>query len=97
MSKVTWRPIDELAPVGGLRVLVAPSAGRLRLLPPRRFEDGFELVEAGQPVARLENGRTEVIVRAPVGGRVSAVLGLDGEPMASGQPVLVIEPTPVAR
>jgi len=52
------------------------------------------MVEAGQPVARLQQGRVEVIVRAPVTGRVSAVLGLEGEPMIAGQAVLAIEPTP---
>lgn len=75
-----------------LRLLVSPGPGRLRFLPPRRFAGGEELVEAGQPVARLEQGRAEVLVRAPVAGKVSAVLGLEGEPMVAGQPVLAIEP-----
>lgn len=75
------------------KVLVSPGSGRLRFLPPRRFARGMEMVEAGQPVARLQQGRVEVIVRAPVTGRVSAVLGLEGEPMIAGQAVLAIEPT----
>jgi biotin carboxyl carrier protein len=75
-----------------LKGVVATSAGRLRLLPPTRFREGSEWVEAGQPVARLEQGRGDTIVRAPVGGRVTAVLGLEGEPMPPGQAVLTIDP-----
>jgi hypothetical protein len=84
------------APVS-LRVLVSPGAGRLRFLPPRRFEGGVELVEEGQPVFRLVRGKDEIIVRAPVAGRVSAVLGLEGEPVAAGHAVLVIEPSAEGR
>jgi biotin carboxyl carrier protein len=75
-----------------LRVLVSPGHGRLRLLPPLRFENGFELVSRGQPVARLEQGRQDVILRSPVDGRVTAVLGLEGEPVVTGQAVMEIEP-----
>jgi biotin carboxyl carrier protein len=74
------------------RVVVSPAAGRVRLLPPRTFQDGRELVEPGQPVARLVQGRTEVDIVAPVGGRVSSVLALEGEPMVAGQAVMAIEP-----
>ena len=75
-----------------LRVLVAPGTGRLRLLPPRAYRGGTEWVEPGQPVARLEIGTGEVVLTAPVGGRVAAVMGLDGEPVVAGQAVLAIEP-----
>lgn len=75
-----------------LRVVVSPASGRLRYLPPRRFAGGAELVEAGQPVARLQAGEEEILVRAPVGGRVSSVLGIEGEPVVPGQAVLAIEP-----
>ncbi len=77
---------------GTFRVLVSPGAGRLRFLPPVRFAGGVEIVEAGQPVARLEQGHGDVIVRAPVSGRVSAILGLEGEPVVAGSAVLAIEP-----
>jgi biotin carboxyl carrier protein len=73
-----------------LRVLVSPGPGRLRLLPPLRFENGFEMVSRGQPVARLEQGRQDVILRSPVEGRVTAVLGLEGEPVIAGQAVMEI-------
>jgi biotin carboxyl carrier protein len=75
-----------------LRVVVAPGPGRVRLLPPRRFVDGRELVERGQPVARLVQGGMEIDIVAPVGGRVSSVMALDGEPVIAGQPVMAIEP-----
>lgn len=74
-----------------LKVVVSPGAGRLRLLPPQRFENGAEWVEEGQPVARIEQGRREVVLRAPVGGRVAAVLGLEGEPVAAGHAVMAID------
>jgi biotin carboxyl carrier protein len=74
------------------KVVVSPGSGRLRLLPPKRFEDGAEWVEEGQPVARIVQGSREVVLRAPVGGRVAAVLGLEGEPVAAGHPVMAIDP-----
>ena len=58
---------------GGLafRLVVSPAAGRMRHLPPVRFEDGVEYVTAGQPVAVIEQGSSSVEVRAPVDARVS--------------------------
>ncbi|MGH2724915.1 MAG: hypothetical protein ACRDI0_11770 [Actinomycetota bacterium] len=75
-----------------LRVVVAPGSGRLRLLPPRAYRGGTEWVEPGQPVARLERGNGDLVLTAPVRGRVAAVLGLDGEPVVAGQAVMAIEP-----
>ena len=75
-----------------LRVIVAPGPGRVRLLPPRRFADGRELVERGQPVARLVQGDRVIDIVSPVGGLVSSVMAIDGEPLVAGQPVMAIEP-----
>jgi biotin carboxyl carrier protein len=75
-----------------LRVVVAPGPGRIRLLPPVRFAHGWELVERGQPVARLVQGGREIDIVAPVSGRVSSVMALDGEPVIAGQAVMAIEP-----
>jgi biotin carboxyl carrier protein len=75
-----------------LKVVVATESGRLRLLPPRLFRNGSEWVEAGQAVARLEHGRRNTFLRAPVDGRMAAVLGLEGEPVLPGHPVFAIEP-----
>lgn len=80
-----------------LRVLVSPASGRLRFLPPRRFEGGVEMVEQGQPVFRIVRGKDEVVVRAPVAGKVVAVMGIEGEPVAAGHAVLAIEPASDGR
>ncbi|HVM11494.1 MAG TPA: biotin/lipoyl-containing protein [Actinomycetota bacterium] len=74
------------------RVLVSPAAGRLRFLPPKRFERGMEVVEAGQPIARVVQGKGDLMVRAPFAGRVSAVMGLEGEPVQPGHALVAIEP-----
>ena len=78
--------------VFGFRLVVAPSTGRLRLLPPERFDRGVEVVLAGQAVAHVEQGGVHTPVLAPVAGRVSAVLGLEGEPVTRGTPLMQIEP-----
>jgi hypothetical protein len=92
---ITFEPFDH-SPTS-LRVLVSPGAGRLRYLPPLRFAGGRELVEAGQPVARVLQGSGEIILRAPVGGVVSSILGIEGEPLVAGQAILAIEPETVAE
>jgi biotin carboxyl carrier protein len=74
-----------------LRVVVAPGPGRVRLLPPVRFHAGHEWVDAGQPVARIEQGATAVEIVSPVDGRVISVLAIEGEPVVAGQPVMAIE------
>jgi biotin carboxyl carrier protein len=74
-----------------LRVIVAPSPGRVRLLPPIRFHDGHEWVHQGQPVARIEHGTGNTEVVAPIDGRVTSVLAVEGEPVVAGQPVMAIE------
>lgn len=75
-----------------LRLVVTPGAGRVRLLPPRRFVEGREFVYAGQPLARLEQGHRETVVRTPVRGAVSSVLAIEGEPVVPNQPLFAIEP-----
>ncbi|HEX8099140.1 MAG TPA: biotin/lipoyl-containing protein [Actinomycetota bacterium] len=75
-----------------LRLVVTPSAGRVRFYPPRRFAAGSERVDAGQALARLEQGQHQTVVRAPVGGTVCSVLAIEGEPMAANQPLFAIEP-----
>lgn len=75
-----------------LRLVVSPSPGRLRFLPPERFIDGFEWVERGQALARIEHGGEAFPLLAPVAGRVTAVLAVEGEPMSTGHLVMAIEP-----
>jgi len=75
-----------------ITLLVAPNAGRLRILPPRRFSADGEWVEAGQPVVRIERGQHEDLVLSPASGRLGGVLGQDGEPVKAGQAVAWMEP-----
>ncbi len=75
-----------------LRLVLTPAAGRVRLLPPRRFMGGREVVEAGQPLARLEQGHRHTVIRTPIGGAVSSVLAIEGEPVVPNQPLFAIDP-----
>lgn len=80
---------------GGLPIvlLVSPCPGKLRILPPKAFEGGREWVEAGQPVARIEDahGETAGEVVATKRGLLGGIMGRDGEPVRAGQPVAWIE------
>ncbi len=78
-----------------IRMVVSPSGGRLRLLPPSRFHDGEEWVSAGQTIAIVENGPVIHEVRAQHEARVAGVLVRDGEPVAPGQPLVWLDETAV--
>lgn len=74
-----------------ITLIVAPSAGRLRILPPRRFHHGREWVDPGQPLLRIERRAGSDTVLSPVGGRFGGVLGREGEPVIAGQAVAWVE------
>jgi biotin carboxyl carrier protein len=76
-----------------VRLVVAPSGGRLRLRPPSRFHDGQEWVTAGQVIAVVENGPVMHEVCAPSDAMVAGVLVRDGEPVAPGQPLVWLDET----
>ena len=81
------------SPATPLSVVVAPVAGRLRHLPPRRFRRGAEVVERGQELASIAvRGADSVVVRSPATGRVGAMLCRHGEPVAAGQALLWVIP-----
>lgn len=84
-------PVGEWNGLIGVRMLVAPAAGRLKHLPPETFHDGHEWVTKGQVVAIIEQGSARAEVRSPVEGRVSGFLARDGEPVAAGQPIAWLE------
>ena len=91
---------NQSHPVGesiglGVRLVVSPSAGRLRHLPPARFEAGKEWVSRGQAVALVENGSVSIEVRSPIEGKVAGVLVRDGEPVAQGQPLVWLDDSPI--
>jgi biotin carboxyl carrier protein len=75
-----------------IALLVAPCAGRLRILPPKSFEGGVEWLEQGQEIARIEKGATgsEPVI-SPYRGRLGGIMGRDGEPVRAGQPVAWME------
>jgi hypothetical protein len=81
------------APGGGfpIALLVSPRAGRVRVLPPRRFRGGREWVEPGDAVARIEHDSGSDAILAPVSGAIGGVLSRDGEPVRAGQPVAWME------
>jgi biotin carboxyl carrier protein len=88
---------DSMGEAGGgfgFRLLVSPAAGRVRHLPPVRFDGGVELVSRDQVVAVIEQGSTSVEVRAPVEARVAGILVRDGEPVAPGQPLVWLDVVP---
>ncbi len=75
-----------------ITILVAPHAGRLRILPPERFWAGHEVVEVGQAVAVVEVADDGYdLVRSPVRGRLGAVLGRDGELVTRGRAIAWVE------
>ena len=75
-----------------ITVLVSPSAGRLRNLPPETFQRGAEWLEKGQAVLRIERGPDADLIRSPARGRLGGVLGRDGELVKPGQAVAWMEP-----
>jgi len=75
-----------------ITLLVSPSAGRLRILPPESFHGGSEWLEEGQAVLRIERGSDSDLVRSPARGRLGGVLGREGEPVKQGQAVAWMEP-----
>jgi biotin carboxyl carrier protein len=75
-----------------ITILVSPSAGRLRILPPETFQRGAEWLEKGQAVLRIERGPDADLIRSPARGRLGGVLGRDGEIVKQGQAVAWMEP-----
>ncbi|HEX9376636.1 MAG TPA: hypothetical protein VGB19_10415 [Actinomycetota bacterium] len=75
-----------------ITIIVAPHAGRLRILPPERFWAGHEMVEVGQAVAVVEVADDGYdLVRSPVRGRLGAVLGREGELLTRGQAIAWVD------
>ena len=79
----------------GFRLLVSPASGRMRHLPPAEFRDGDEWISAGQAVAVIEQGPSEVEVISPIDARVAGILVRDGEPVIQGQPLVWLDAVPI--
>ncbi len=74
----------------GLRVVVAPVTGRIRMLPPQDFRGGREAVGLGQAVAIIDSGGGETAVTVPVEGVLDGLLVHEGEPVRTGQALFVV-------
>lgn len=90
VSDVLLEPVGESVGLG-VRLVVAPAAGRLRHFPPAQFREGHEWVRAGQTLALVEQGGTSVEVHSPIEGRVVGILVRDGEPVQKGQPLVWVD------
>lgn len=79
-----------------LVLIISPSSGRLKILPPKKFRHGREWVDKGQPVAMIDHGAGKVPdeVPAPYKGYMGGLMGRDGEPIREGQPVAWMEGIP---
>lgn len=74
----------------GLRVVVAPATGRVRMLPPQTFARGREHLDKGQAVVVIDGGGDKTTVLSPVPGTLDGMLVHEGEPVQTGQPLLVV-------
>lgn len=74
-----------------MRLVVAPAAGRLRILPPSQFRDGEEWVTAGDTMATVDTGAGVRKARAPVTAKVAGALVRDQQPVQAGQPLFWLE------
>ena len=69
------------------RLIVAPTGGVFRSLPPEVVTAEGEIVEAGQPVGLVERPLDEVAVVSPHSGFLMGLLVLPGERVRESQPV----------
>ena len=90
-SEIAPHGVGESAGGFGFFLVVSPAAGRLRHLPPARFQEGDEWVSAGQAVSAVEQGSVTIEVISPFEARVAGVLVRDGEPVHPGQPLVWLE------
>lgn len=60
----------------------------------RSAEPG-DAVAAGDALAEVETLRMRNVIRAPVDGKLAEIVAADGTPVEYGQPLLVIQPTPL--
>ena len=93
MSSTTTDLTDVLADHGASpqslsireRVIVAPTSGRFRPLPPETFTSEGEWVEVGQAVGEVLNGSDVTIVRSAFSGWMMGMLALPGQPVKTGE------------
>jgi biotin carboxyl carrier protein len=69
------------------RVIVAPSVGVFRPLPPETRATEGDIVTSGQAIGVLETGGRSTPVRSPFTGFLMGMLAKPGERVREGQPV----------
>ena len=69
------------------RLIAAPAAGVLTLLPPDVVTSEGEIVQAGQPIGFIERNGEPVTVVSPHTGFLMGLLALPGERVRDGQPI----------
>lgn len=67
------------------RVVVAPSPGRFRPLPPETFTTEGEWVEPGGVLAQIDLNGTVIPVASPHRGWVMGMLAVPGQPVREGE------------
>lgn len=80
----TEKLLDVKAPISGI-LYCAPSPGA----PP--FVEVGSTVRKGQPLALLEAMKLFSKIKAPVDGIVREILGVNAEPVSTGQTLFVLE------
>lgn len=74
------------------RLVVAPSVGVFRALPPETVTAEGEWVAKGQAIAVVEAVGIERTVNSPHRGLLMGLLARDGERVRAGQPVAWLRP-----
>lgn len=67
------------------RLIVAPTTGRFRALPPETITTEGEWVEVGQHLAEIQNGAEVVAVVSNFRGWLMGMLAMDGQPVTTGE------------
>lgn len=67
------------------RVVVSPSPGRFRPLPPEMFTTEGEWVDEGGVLAQIDLNGTMIPVVSPHRGWVMGMLAVPGQPVVSGE------------
>jgi biotin carboxyl carrier protein len=75
------------------RMIVAPTVGVFRTLPPETVTAEGELVEEGQTIGMLDGPRTRTPVLSPFRGFLMGMLASEGERLRPGQPVAWLRET----
>jgi biotin carboxyl carrier protein len=76
--------LSDVAHIGE-RLVIAPCSGRFAPLPPETFTTEGEWVEAGQTLATVADGTSEVPVVSAFRGWVMGMLAMPGQPVKKGE------------